>query len=157
MDSSDASLRRDGQSRTNEDVGPPIDLPKGATSTKTKFLFSVKAINLSQSKADIDSKAHKQVLGGDGGEYERYRARLLYLNNRFTSEPSHWTELYAPVIDKTSVRTFLTVCAMKHKYLVHTDVVSAYLHAPLDGDPISSLYQKVRMIHKERYVNYTKL
>ena len=25
---------------------------------------------------------------------------------------------------------------MKHKFLVHTDVVSAYLHAPLDGDPI---------------------
>ena len=48
--------------------GPPIDLPKGATSTKTKFLFSVKAINLSQSEADIASKAHKQVLGGDGGE-----------------------------------------------------------------------------------------
>ena len=85
--------------------GPPINLriPKGATSTKTKFFFSVKAINLSQSEADIASKAHKQVLGGDGGEYERYRARLLYLNNRFTSEPSHWTELYAPVIDKTSV------------------------------------------------------
>ena len=93
--------------------GPPIDLPKGATSTNTKFLFSVKAINLSHNNADIASKANKQVLGGDGGEYERYRARLLYLNNHFTSEPSHWTELYTPAIDKTSVRTFLTVCAMK--------------------------------------------
>ena len=37
--------------------GLPIDLPKGATSTNTKFLFSVKAINLSQNDADIASKA----------------------------------------------------------------------------------------------------
>ena len=54
----------------------PIDLPKGATSTNTKFLqlFSVKAINLSHNynNADIALKANKQVLGGDGGEYERY-------------------------------------------------------------------------------------
>ena len=36
--------------------GPPIDLPKGATLTNTKFLFSVKAIvNLSHNDADIYS------------------------------------------------------------------------------------------------------
>ena len=121
----------------------PIDLPQGTTSTNPRFLFSVKVINLSQNNADIALKANQQLLGGDGGEYERYRARLLYLNNRFTSEPSHWTELYAPVIDKTSVRTFLTVCAMKHKFLVHTDVVSAYFTHHWMAIRSTSLYQKV--------------
>ena len=44
-----------------------------------------------------------------------------------------WEELFAPVVDKTSLRLFLTICAMYHKHLVHLDVVSAYLHVNLTG------------------------
>ena len=65
-------------------------------------------------------------------DYERFRARL-YVNNQYTSEQSSWEELFAPVIDKTSVRIFLTVCAMFQKHLIHLDVVSAYLYANLPG------------------------
>ena len=52
--------------------GPPVDLTQGATSTNTRFLFSVKVINLSQNDTEIASKANKKVPRGDGGEYERY-------------------------------------------------------------------------------------
>ena len=37
--------------------------------------------------------------------YERFRARLFSVNNSYTSEAPEWDELFAPVVDKTSVRT----------------------------------------------------
>ena len=102
--------------------GPPIPRQAGMKVTPTRFLFSQKLVSLEERNQDANSRA-----------YERYRARLLYVNNKHTSAQSPWEELFAPVVDKTSLRLFLTICAMYHKHLVHLDVVSAYLHANLTG------------------------
>ena len=51
----------------------------------------------------------------------------------YTCVQSPWEELFAPVVDKTSLWLFLTISAMFHKHLMHSDVVSAYLHASLTG------------------------
>ena len=43
-------------------------------------------------------------------------------------------ELFAPVVDETSVHIFLTTCAMLKKHLVHLDdAVSACLYAAFAG------------------------
>ena len=109
----------------------PVPLPIGEKATPTRWLLSTKVVDLSERNQDSKSNAYKQI--DDGRTFLRYRTRLLYLNNPWTSQPSEWTECYAPVVDKTSVRIYLTVCAMKHRTLVHSDVVSAYLHAHMTG------------------------
>jgi hypothetical protein len=86
-------------------------------------------VSLEERTQDAKSNAYKRMQGSN--DYERYRARLLYVNNKHTSDQSPWEDLFAPVVDKTSLRLFLTICAMFHKHLVHLDVVSAYLHAKL--------------------------
>ena len=101
--------------------------------TPTRFLFSKKIVSLEERSQDSKSSAYVPIPGS--ADYERFRARLLYVNNKFTSEQSSWEELFAPVVDKTSIRLFLTTCAMHHKHLQHLDVVSAYLHAELKGNP----------------------
>ena len=111
--------------------GPPIPRTKGIKATPTRFLFSKKIVSLQERKQDSKSLAYKSI--PNSIDYERFRARLLYVNNPYTSKQSSWEELFAPVVDKTSVRIFLTTCAMMHKHLLHLDVVSAYLHATLPG------------------------
>ena len=91
--------------------------------TPTRFLFSQKLVSLEERNQDLKSKAYKQIQGSN--DYERFRARLLYVNNKHTSVQSSWEELFAPVVDKTSLRLFLTLSAMFHKHLVHLDVMSA--------------------------------
>ena len=108
-----------------------VPLPIGEKATPTRWLLSTKVVDLSERNQHLKSNAYKQI--DDGRTFLRYRTRLLYLNNPWTSQPSEWTECYAPVVDKTSVRIYLTVCAMKHRTLVHSDVVSAYLHAHMTG------------------------
>ena len=49
-----------------------------------------------------------------------------------TSETSELKELFAPVVDKTSVHAFLAMCAIYRKHLLQIDVVSVYLHANLE-------------------------
>ena len=98
-------------------------------------MFSKKIVSLEASERNQDSKSSAYVPIPGSADYERIRARLLYVNNKFTSEQSSWEELFAPVVDKTSIRLFLTTCAMHHKHLQHLDVVSAYLHAELKGKP----------------------
>ena len=99
--------------------------------TPTRFLFSQKLVSLEERNQDMRSRAYKQVPAST--DYERFRARLLYVNNAHTSVQSPWEELFAPVVDKTSLRLFLTISAMFHKHLQHLDMVSAYLHANLTG------------------------
>ena len=108
--------------------GPPIPRQPGMNVTPTRFLFSQKLVGLEERTQDAK---YKQLQGSHN--YERFRARLLYVNNKYTSVQSPWEELFAPVVDKTSLRLFLTISAMYHKHLVHLDVVSAYLHATLTG------------------------
>ena len=101
--------------------------------TPTRFLFSKKIVSLEERNQDSKSSAYIPIPGS--ADYEHFRARLLYVNNKFTSEQSLWEELFAPLVDKTSVRIFLATCAMHHKHLRHLDVVSAYLHTELKGAP----------------------
>ena len=113
--------------------GPPVPRTSNMSVTPTRFLFSKKIVSLEQRKQDSKSNAYKSIPGSS--DYERYRARLLYVNNKFTSVQSAWEELFAPVVDKTSVRIFLATCAMHNKHLLHLDIVSAYLHAVITGPP----------------------
>ena len=113
--------------------GPPVPRTSNMSVTPTRFLFSKKIVSLEQRKQDSKSNAYKSIPGSS--DYERYRARLLYVNNKFTSVQSSWEELFAPVVDKTSVRIFLATCAMHNKHLLHLDIVSAYLHAVITGPP----------------------
>ena len=69
------------------------------------------------------------------------------MNNKFTSVQSSWEELFALVVDKTSVRVFLATCAMHNKHLIHLDIVSAYLRAVLIGEPRSiTLWEVSRVL-----------
>ena len=101
--------------------------------TPTRFLFLQKLVSLQERQHDAKSSAYKKISGSE--DYERFRARLLYVNNPRISVQSSWDELFAPVLDKTSVQLFLSVSAMYNKHLMHLDVVSAYLHAMLTGPP----------------------
>ena len=72
--------------------GPPIPRQAGMKVTPTRFLFSQKLVSLEERNQDAKSRAYKQIQGSN--DYERYRARLLYVNNKHTRE-----ELFAPVVD----------------------------------------------------------
>ena len=84
--------------------GPPVPREAHMKVTPTRFLFSQKMVSLDERKQDAKSAAYKSFPGS--GDYERFRARLLYVNNPFTSAQSSWDELLAPVVYKTSVRLF---------------------------------------------------
>ena len=99
--------------------------------TPTCFLFSKKVVSLDERKQDARSQPYKPMLHST--DCEPFRARLLYVNDPYKSEQSSWEELFAPVADKTSVRIFVTVCAMFQKHILHLDVQTAYLHANLPG------------------------
>ena len=89
-------------------------MPVGVRATPTRFLFKTK----------LDTK----------GEVERYRARLLYQNNPWSGNYSPWEDTFAPVVDKNSLRMFLHMAAQEHMYLRHTDVVSAFIQAKMEGE-----------------------
>ena len=82
--------------------GPPIPREHNMKVTPTRFLFSKKIVSLEERKQNSSSSACVPIPGSS--DYERFRARLLYVNNKFTSVQSLWEELLiAPVVDKTSV------------------------------------------------------
>ena len=90
--------------------GPPVPHSSEMSVTPTRFFFPKKIVSLAQRQQDGKSKAYKEIPGSS--DYERFRARLLYVNNKYTSVQSSWEELFAPVVDKTSVRIFLTTCTL---------------------------------------------
>ena len=73
----------------------------GVKATPTRLLFSKKIVSLEERKQDFKSLAYKPIQ--NSSDYERFRARLLYVNNPYTSEQASWEQLFAPVVDKTSV------------------------------------------------------
>ena len=113
--------------------GPPVPREPHMSVTPTRFLFSQKylLVSLQERQQYAKSGAYKKI--PTLGDYEWFRARLLYVNNPRVSVQSSWDELFAPVVDKTSVCLFLPVSAMYNKHLVHLDIVSAYLHAAITG------------------------
>ena len=71
-----------------QSFGPPIPKEPGIKATPTRFLFSKKLVSLDERKQDLKSLAYKQLKNSPS--YERFRARLLYINNPYTSEQSSW-------------------------------------------------------------------
>ena len=65
---------------------------------------------------------------------DRYRARLLYQNNAYTGDFASWEETLAPVVDKNTLRLFLHMVASQHMFLYHTDVISAFIQADMEGE-----------------------
>ena len=77
--------------------------------TTTWFLFSKKIVSAGKRKQDVKSLAYEHM--PHSSDYEQFRARLFSVNNSYTSEAPAWNELFAPVVDKTSVRTSQFVCS----------------------------------------------
>ena len=59
--------------------GPPVPREAHMSVAPMRFLFSQKLVSLQERKQDAKSGAYKRVSGAD--DYERFRARLLYVNN----------------------------------------------------------------------------
>jgi hypothetical protein len=70
---------------------------------------------------------------GDDGNILRYKARLVYQRNNFTSTPAN-ESVYSPVIMKETLRIFLHMAASKGNYIEHTDVKCAFLNGPVLRD-----------------------
>jgi hypothetical protein len=70
--------------------GPSVEMLAETKATQLKFLFAKK-------------------LGADG-KVERGKAQLVFVNK---DKGANWNELYAPVINKTSLQTFLMFVAIK--------------------------------------------
>jgi hypothetical protein len=68
---------------------------------------------------------------GANGEIERYKARLVFQNRDSGDENE---DVYAPVVDKVSLRVFLTVVAKYGWCLEQSDVKTAFLHAENVGN-----------------------
>ena len=83
--------------------GPPVHREQHMNVTPTRFLFSQKLVSVEERKQDTKSNVYKSVPGSR--DYERFRARLLYVNNPRKSIQSSWPwdELFAPVIEKLLV------------------------------------------------------
>jgi hypothetical protein len=120
--------------------GPPTILPAGKTATPLKFIFTKKM--------------------GPGGEVERYKARLVFLN-REKGNVSNGERLYAPVVEKTTLRMFLAYAASHHWWILQADVCTAFLHAENSGEDYvllpSGLEElqhgggRIRRLHKALY------
>ena len=71
----------------NKTLSEPMQLPKGERATKLKFLFALKF--------------------DDNGHVERHKARLVFQHVKRISTVD-WDNIFAPVVDKVTVRTFLS-------------------------------------------------
>ena len=59
---------------------------------------------------------------------------MLYQNNAYTGNRASWEATFAPVVDKNTLRLFLHLAASEHMYLKHTDIVSAFIQADMEGE-----------------------
>jgi hypothetical protein len=91
--------------------GPPVVVQKGVKVTPLRFVFAKK-------------------LGADG-EVERFKARLIF-QNRDDGELDG-EDCYAPVVDKVSLRIFLTTVAQRGWSIQQSDVKTAFLNAENSG------------------------
>jgi hypothetical protein len=94
----------------NQTWTDPKVLPFGERATPTKFLF-VKKMN-------------------ENGEVVRYKARLVYQRNNYTSK-APTEDIFSPVVSKESLRIFLHLAASKGYYLCHADIKCAFLNGPV--------------------------
>ena len=74
----------------NDTLSDPMVLPEGKRATKLKFLFALKF--------------------DQNGEIDRYKARLVFQHVKWISNVD-WEEIFAPVVDKVTVRLFFSRAA----------------------------------------------
>ena len=99
------------------EVVPSSMVPVGTKVLNTRWVFSVKH---------------------NGDSIERYKARLVARGD--TQRPGvDFNEVYAPVVNATTLRTMLALAAIRDYDLDQLDAVTAFLNAPLGQD----LYIKV--------------
>ena len=91
----------------NEVLSEPMDLPLGQTATATRMLFVRKYNSF--------------------GSVDRYKARLVYSYLWFKNKID-WGQLFAPVIDKVSIRIFWAMCASRQYHIEQVDVITAFLY-----------------------------
>jgi hypothetical protein len=101
--------------RSMEDAevwGPPVEVQRGVKVTPLRFVFARK-------------------LGPDG-EVERFKARLIFQNRDDGEEDNE--DVYAPVVDKASLRMFLSQVAKHGWFLEQSDIKTAFLNAENVGE-----------------------
>ena len=94
--------------KSNSTWGNLQDLPKGKKFVNLGFIYNVK-----RSGEDVPP---------------RFKARLVYKNHPFVNSSS-WDQVFAPVVDKATLRIFFTISGRERLYLRQADVVTAYLNA----------------------------
>ena len=65
------------------------------------------------------------------GEVDRYKARLVFKNHRFSTPNKTWDEVFSPVVDKSTLRIFLAFAAQRKYFIRQIDIVTAFLNANL--------------------------
>ena len=63
----------------------------------------------------------------------RFKARLVYKNHPFANT-STWDEVFAPVVDKSTLRIFFTLVGRKGLKMRQADVITAYLNAEMTDE-----------------------
>ena len=63
----------------------------------------------------------------------RLKARLVYKNHPFVNS-STWDQVFAPVVDKATLRIFFTISGREKLFIRQADVVTAYLNAAMDEE-----------------------
>jgi hypothetical protein len=120
--------------------GPPVPLPAGKVVTPLKFLFTKKI--------------------GSDGSVSRFKARLVYLHrdSKQSEDANSAENVYAPVVDRASVRVFLAFVASNRWFLYQADVQTAFLNAVNEGEDYVSLPSmvcstgnRVRLLYKAIY------
>ena len=99
----------------NDTLSDPMVLPEGKRATKLKFLFALKF--------------------DQNGEIDRYKARLVFQHVKRISNVD-WEEIFAPVVDKVTVRLFFSRAAALQMKLFQMDVTTAFLY----GDTLQEIY-----------------
>ena len=99
--------------RTNNTWGEPVQLPKGKRSVNLGFVYALK-----------DATNNSPM---------RFKARLVYKNHPFANT-STWDEVFAPVVDKSTLRIFFTLVGRKGLKMRQADVITAYLNAEMTDE-----------------------
>jgi hypothetical protein len=91
-------------------LSEPVQLPAGAKAINLKFIFTKKV--------------------GEDGLVNRYKARLVY---NHMGKGNEQEDNFAPVVNKTSLRVFLSAVAFNKWELTQADVKTAFLNADNPG------------------------